>query len=157
MTTSRAGSEKDTYRVAAIWSDGTHSGWEIAGVTAAQARAAVRDRARECLKDRPRMLLATVCRAGATDAEQVTLPAGGRTVHWAACGQYDVTALDGRIYCIDGQGEPYMDALDGEGEQYVEHERVGPGCGMEERCQAAAAACAAHAGIDGAEHVFDRI
>ena len=147
---------RDTYHAAVIWTDGTCTSWRLERVTAAQAAGNVRKLA-ESDEAKDQILIATICREGTRQPQRVTLPGTDRTVHWAACGQYDVTAIDGRIYAIDQDGEPYVDLLDGDGETYIEHDRPGSGCGMTERCEAAAGACAAHAGITAARHVFDRI
>ena len=157
MDTTRAGERKDKYRIAVIWSDGSNSGWEIDSVSATAAKVHVRQLTLLCIGEERTIVLATVCRVGSADVQRVTLPVHGRTIHWAACGQYDVTVIDGRVYCIDEQGEPYVNPLDGNGESYVEHEAAPRGCGMTERCEIAAQACAAHAGVRSAEHVFDRI
>ena len=147
---------RGTYHAAVIRTDGTSTWWTLDDVTAEQAAGAVRKLA--AAEDaRGRILIATVCRAGTSTPHRVTLPpAGPETIYWAACGQYDVTAIDGRVYAVDGQGERYVDLLDGEGERYIQYDGPPKDCGMDERCQAAAAACAAHAGITGARHVFDR-
>ena len=117
MSEKQAATDRGSYRAAVIRTDGTSTYWTLEGVTAEQAADNVRKRANAADAEAP-VLIATVCRTGTYSPRRVTLPAAGQTtIHWAACGEYNMTAIDERIYAIDADGEPYVDLLDGQGER----------------------------------------